>query len=150
MNNITSADKEELENVMRAISKVMLVDVHKRVQPLLDRYSLSKLHIGYLKILLDGPATLKALTQELCVDKANTTRAIVGMREAGLIDDDREDDSSRKYNVFLTSKGKELALELDVIMNKAFDIYTRDISSEEMHVLIKTFRKIQNNVENPE
>jgi len=148
MNSITGADKEEWETMMRSISKVMLVDVHKRVQPLLDRHGLSKLHLGYLKMLLDGPATLKTLTQELCVDKANTTRAIIGLRESGLIDDDREDDSSRKYNVFLTPKGRELAEEMNAIMDKAFDVYTKGISREEMHALLQTFKKIQKNVEN--
>ena len=148
MSEMTQSDKEEWETMMRAISKVVAVDVHKRVQPLLDRHGLSKLHIGYLKMLLDGPATLKTLTQELCVDKANTTRAIIGLRESGLIDDDREDDSSRKYNVFLTSKGMELALKLNAIMDKAFDDYTKEISREEMHALLQTFKKIQNNVEN--
>ena len=150
MNGITQPDKEEWEAMMRSITKVVLADVHKRVQPLLDRYSLSKLHIGYLKMLLVGPATLKELTQELCVDKANTTRAIVGLRESGLITDDREDDVSRKYNVFLTPEGKELALALSDKLDEAFGVYTRDISREEMHAMLLTFRKIQKNIETSE
>ena len=147
MNEITQSDKEEWEGVTRSLMKAMMADAQKRVQPYLDRHNLSKLHLGYMETLIQGPTTLKALSLNLCVDKANTTRAINSLREIGYVEDDREYEGSRKYNVFLTSKGMEIALELRAMLYKAFDDYMIGISREDLQTLTSLLRRIHTNIE---
>ena len=147
MNEITQSDKEEWEGVTRSLMKAMMADAQKRVQPFLERNNLTRLHLGYMEMLTQGPTTLKALSQELYVDKANTTRAINSLREIGFVDDDRESDSSRKYNVFLTPKGMEIALELKTMLHEAFDMYMIGISREDLLSLTSMLRKIHTNIE---
>ena len=150
MNEITQSDKEEWEGVTRSLTKAMMADAQKRVQPFLNRYNLSKLHLGYMEMLLQGPTTLKALSQDLCVDKANTTRAINSLRDFGYVDDDRESDCSRKYNVFLTPEGMEIALELRSMLSKVFDVYMSGITREELLSLTSMLKKIYVNVKSQE
>ena len=139
---------EDGHEVMHALSRAIMHDMHKRAQPILDRYELTRMQMPYLKLLIDnGRTTLRWLSDSLNVDKANTTRAINGLREKGLVADDRENENSRKYNIFLTPKGMELAGELKEVLDGVKEQYLEGISDEEIEFMVDVVRRIKKNVE---
>ncbi|MDR0887606.1 MAG: MarR family winged helix-turn-helix transcriptional regulator [Candidatus Methanoplasma sp.] len=135
--------KAAIAPIMRTVHK----DLMSRHQAVLGEYGLTKMHAGYIMALSHGPDTLKGISEKLNLDKANTTRAVVFLREAGLVTDDRVSDTSRKYNIFLTEKGQDIAQALKKSMNDAFDTYTKGISQEEIDAIIAVLEKIRRNID---
>jgi Transcriptional regulators len=138
---------EEWNNVFHILMRAVVHDMQNRLQSILDGHSLSKVHIAYLIALDAGNTTLKSLSDHLGMDKANTTRAINGLRKEGIVEDDRQAENSRKYNVFLTEKGKGLVKELKTELSRAYDQYMKDISPEEMRHTLEILDRIRKNVE---
>ena len=138
---------ESWNSVFHVLMRAVIHDVQKRLQPILDRYGLSKVHIAYLVALDAGQTTLRCLSDDLGMDKANTTRAMNGLREAGLAEDDRQSENSRKYNVFLTEGGKDLAKELKAELEGAYGQYMEGISDEEIRLTLDILDHIRKNVE---
>ena len=147
MNSEARINKEEWENAIKSLVRTVQTNIQRRTQHMMDKYELSQMHIAYLELLVVGSATLKALSQELGVDRANTTRAINGLRDRGLVEDDRRTENSRKYNVFLTKAGREFASGIKEELDKAFEEYMEGISQDEVHTMIDTLGKIQANAE---
>jgi len=140
---------ERWNNVFHVLMRAVVNDIQRRLQPTLDEHGLSKVHVAYLLALDSGRTTLRGLSDHLSLDKANTTRAVNGLRETGLAGDDRETESSRKYNVFLTEKGKELVKILKTELNGAYDQYMDGISKEEIQKTLDVLDHIRENVESP-
>ena len=138
---------ERWNGVFHVLMRAVVNDIQRRLQPTLDEHGLSKVHVAYLLALDSGRTTLRGLSDHLSLDKANTTRAVNGLREAGLTEDDREVKNSRKYNVFLTDKGKELVEILKTELNGAYDQYMERISEEEIHMTLDVLDRIRKNVE---
>jgi len=138
---------EEWNNVFHVLMRAVVHDIQSRLHPILERYGLSKVHIAYLMELDAGYTTLKSLSDHLGMDKANTTRAINGLRNAGFIRDDRHAENSRKYNVFLTDEGKELVKMLRAELDSAYDQYMKNISRDEMRHTLDILDRIRKNVE---
>jgi DNA-binding MarR family transcriptional regulator len=105
------------------------------------------MHVAYVMALKSGEMTMKAISEKLNMDKANTTRAMVFLREAGLITDDRESENSRKYNIFLTEKGQSLARALKRSMDEAFAVYTKGLSEDEIGAIIAVLEKVRKNID---
>ncbi|MDR2846162.1 MAG: hypothetical protein LBV63_02655 [Candidatus Methanoplasma sp.] len=135
--------KAMITPVMRTVHK----DLMNRHQIALGECGLTKMHVGYIMALKSGGMTLKALSEKLNMDKANTTRAMVFLRESDLIADDRKSENSRKYNIFLTEKGQTIADKLKKIMDEAFAEYTRGISEEEISAIVAVLEKIRKNID---
>jgi len=134
--------KTFVPGLMRVVKK----DMDQRCIEDIERYGLSKMHLGYLMMLSRGKVTMKALSEDLNMDKANTTRAIADLREKGLVTDDREKENNRKYNVFLTPEGEGLVVSLKEKVDRAFEDYMEGISPDEMAAFFSTLSKIKNNI----
>ncbi len=73
-------------------------------------YDLTAIYAEYLVALnLREGLTLVELSKFLDVDTANTNRIIKVLKKKGLVYDDRPSEKSKKFNIFLTKEGKELA-----------------------------------------
>ena len=80
---------------------------------MLKPFNLTSRHAGYIMALSNGNGmTMKALSETLCVDPANTTRVIAFLDEMGYVTNDCKKEGCRKFNVFLTEKGKQVAQEM--------------------------------------
>jgi len=75
-----------------------------------SEYGLTSAHAVYLIALeLQGAMSQKDLSKFLDMDPANTNRVVKVLREKGMIYDDRINQDSRNYKIYLTEIGKKLA-----------------------------------------
>ena len=73
-------------------------------------YGLTGVHATYLvAINLREGLTLVELSSFLDIDAANTNRVVKVLKEKGLAYDDRPTPKSKKFSIFLTDEGKQLA-----------------------------------------
>ncbi|MCK9322492.1 MAG: hypothetical protein RBR05_03130 [Candidatus Methanomethylophilaceae archaeon] len=122
-------------------------DLTFRTHPVMVEYGLSDLNGVYIFTLSQGPCTLKSLSDRLNVDKANTTRAIAQMKAKNVVDDNKESDKSRKFEVFLTDIGKEIAQKLIKIYDAAYKEYFRGLSDEDIATMIGIMHRIALNID---
>ncbi len=88
----------------------MSFQMRKNMNEMLVDYDLTSAHAVYLIALkLQDGQTLISLSKFLDLDAANTNRVIKVLRDKGFVYDDRETPKSRKYSIFLTESGRELA-----------------------------------------
>lgn len=132
-----------LPSYVHAISR----DITQRSAEILKKYGLKACYLPYLVTLFQkGSATMKELTEQTGTDKSNTTRMISELREKGIVADDRRSRNSKKYNVFLTEKGKELALESKHEFESSIDSLFSDLSPEELNTLIEIMKKTKDSI----
>ena len=102
----------DLQSIIICLSKLKKNSLKTQAK-LLKPYNLGTRHAGYIMALSDGNGmTMKELSDALCVDPANTTRVISSLTEMGLVDNDCQKEGSRKFNVFLTEKGKQMSEQM--------------------------------------
>lgn len=139
--------KEAWRSYVFIITRSINRDLTRKSQDILGEYGLSSLCLGYALVLMRGKATMRELSDRLNVDRANTTRAILDMREHGIVFDDRDTEKSRKYNVYLTERGKVLAGRLQECVSEICDAYFVGVSDGELRSMIGTMGKICKNVD---
>ena len=101
--------KIDLQSIIICLSKIKKKLVKSQAK-MLKPYGLSSRHAGYIMALSEGDGmTMKALSDTLSVDPANTTRVISVLTEKGYVSNDSKKNGSRKYNVFLTEMGRQAA-----------------------------------------
>jgi DNA-binding MarR family transcriptional regulator len=110
---------------------------------------LSSAHALYLIVLFENEGlTLKELTENVGVDKANTTRVVTDLKAKGFIYTDRKEDGSRKYKVFLTEEGKKAAEIVRSAIKKMLDNMFSILSDAERAQYIAILKKIIINITN--
>jgi DNA-binding MarR family transcriptional regulator len=110
---------------------------------------LSSAHALYLIVLFENEGlTLKELTENVGVDKANTTRVVTDLKAKGFIYTDRKEDGSRKYKVFLTEEGKKAAEIVRLAIKKMLDNMFSILSDAERAQYITILKKIIINITN--
>lgn len=139
--------KEYWKLFMPVAMRLFETEYHKRHEEIYQRYGISHIHFKYILTLDTGEHTLKQLSECLYFDKANTTRAIKFLEDKGYVYDDRESKTSRKYNIYLTEEGKEIAKYLREDLNKTFNILFDGISNEEMMAYINVVDRMCQNID---
>ncbi len=126
----------------------MSVQMRKNMTEFVKDYGLTSAHAIYLIALrLQDGQTLVSLSRFLDLDTANTNRVIKILREKQLIYDDRKSESSKKYSIYLTEEGRNLA---DRVMNGVTELnnkYFDNIPREDILHLRNTLIRILNNME---
>ncbi len=126
----------------------MSVQMRKNMTEFVKDYGLTSAHAIYLIALrLQDGQTLVSLSRFLDLDTANTNRVIKILREKQLIYDDRKSESSKKYSIYLTEEGRDLA---DRVMNGVTEPnnkYFDNIPREDILHLRNTLIRILNNME---
>jgi len=130
-----------------ALDRSVRNEMFKRCQHILDEYGITKLHTNYIIALSFNSLSHKSLCECLRIDKANTSRAIAHLRKAGYVTDNKESESSRKYDLSLTDEGRKIAKKLLKMSNDAFKQYFRGISDEEIALLDRCLMRIYKNID---
>ena len=95
-----------LPALLDRLSFHMRKNLTKTVEP----YGLNSSHAIYILALrVQNGQTTAGLSRFLDIDNANTHRVLKVLKEKGIVYDDRIDPRSKKYHVYLTDYGKELA-----------------------------------------
>ena len=115
----------DLQSVITGLSKLKKRALKSQTK-MLKPFGLTSRHAGYIMALSEGKGmTMKALSETLCVDPANTTRVVAYLDEMGYVTNDCKKEGCRKFNVFLTEKGMQVAQE----MKKSVACHSMEIMS---------------------
>ncbi|MDR1954811.1 MAG: MarR family winged helix-turn-helix transcriptional regulator [Candidatus Methanoplasma sp.] len=131
------------------VSDILKKEMTKELEPL----GLTSAHGIYIMglTLRDGQ-TMVGLSQFLDMDVSNTNHVIKVLRSKELVYDDRTSESSKKFKIYLTDKGKELGLHLMDFQTGYMNRYFNGISNEEIitlrNLLLKFLRNIDPDLDN--
>lgn len=110
---------------------------------------LGSAHALYLIVLSENDGlTLKELTENVGMDKANTTRVVSDLNVKGYIYTDRKEEGSRKYKVFLTEEGEKAAVIVRSAIKKMLDSFFSVLTETEREQYIAILKKIITNINN--
>ena len=130
----------------------MSMSMREHMTASVSEYGLTSAHVVYMIALeLQGPMTQKELSNFLDMDPANTNRVIKVLREKGMIYDDRVNEDSRNYKIYLTKIGKDLTVKTMDETNDWMNEVMSDIPLEEVmsmrNTLIKILSKMGTDIE---
>ena len=95
-----------------------------------------------LRLYLGDGVSHEDLTEQVCVDKATTTRAIKKLEEKGYVKLSANENDKRKYHIYLTQKALEQKEEILDISKKWEKQLTDALKQEELDQLFYLLRKI--------
>ncbi len=124
------------------------MQMRKNMTAIVSPYGLTHAHVVYLIALhLQDGQTMVSLSRFLDLDTANTNRVIKVLREKGLVYDDRTDSSQKKFKIFLTDEGKELAEHVMSKITELNNAYFADIPYEDIVHMRNTLLKVLKNMD---
>ena len=125
----------------------MSLVMRKNMTEIVSEYGLTSAHAVYLIALhLRDGQTLVSLSRFLDLDTANTNRVVKVLREKNLIYDDRKSESSKKYAIYLTDEGHQLASKVMNGITELNNSYFRDIPREDILQMRNTLIRVLNNM----
>ena len=136
-------DENNLNMLPNSIGKLKKL-IQKEMSIPVKPYGLGSNHAMYLLqlyIYRDG-LTLKKLSDNLGVDKANTTRVIADLDAKGYTVNDVADNNVRKYNVFLTDEGRVVAKEVYDFVTDMRAKMVSTITVDELECFFLTYKKL--------
>jgi DNA-binding MarR family transcriptional regulator len=126
----------------------MSILMRKNMTAIVSDYGLTSAHAVYLIALkLQDGQTLVSLSRFLDLDPANTNRVIKVLKEKEFVYDDRKTESSKKYSIFLTESGLELATLIMDSITKLNSSYFEGIPREEILQMRNTLIKVLRNMD---
>ena len=142
-------DRSEIywDSFLPAFFDRMSVMMKKNMTDLVSDYGITGAHAIYLIALrLQDGQTLVEISKFLDLDTSNTNRVVKVLREKELIYDDRKSESNKKYRIFLTEKGAQLA---DYVMEKTIELndsYLKGIPYKDIIQMRRTLIQIMDNM----
>lgn len=125
----------------------MSVLMRKNMTRIVEDYGLTSAHAIYLIALkLQDGQTLVSLSRFLDLDTANTNRVIKVLREKGFVYDDRKSENSKKYSIYLTESGQQLATKIMDGVTELNNQYFADIPREDILHMRNTLIHVLNNM----
>jgi DNA-binding MarR family transcriptional regulator len=129
---------------MDHMGTIMRRNMTKVVSP----YGLTSAHSIYLIALhLQDGQTMISLSRFLDLDPANTNRVVKTLKEKRLVFDDRKTEKSKKYSIFLTDAGKDLAEEIMVDNTETMNSYFAGIPKEKIVIVRNTLIEVLQNMD---
>lgn len=126
----------------------MSMIMRSNMNEIVAEYGLTSAHSVYLIALkLQNGQTLVSLSRFLDLDPSNTNRVIKVLKEKQMVYDDRKSESSKKYSIYLTPAGEELATKVMDNITELNNSYFEGISKEEILQMRNTLIKILKNID---
>lgn len=122
----------------------------------LKKFHLTSTYIGILILLFHHKEgySMSELSRLTSVDNALMTRNIKELEKVNYIYRNRENDFQRKYHICLTEEGRNVAKDLEQLLEKRQKDFLKLFTSEEQEILDKAFHivisKFTNNLEKGE
>ena len=122
--------------------------IQKKINEEVYKYNISSVHVLYIILLYEQDGLMPTeISSLIAVDKANTTRVLTDLLEKKLI---YKTDDIRKYKVYLTDKGKEIARIISSKHEELKKLALKNISNDEIEIFQTVFLKILNNLKEEE
>lgn len=110
---------------------------------ILKKYDLSSGSIPYIFTLEKNEGTSQnKLSKEIGNDKAMSARTIAKLIELEFVYKKQDERDSRAYNLYLTSKAKELIPKIRGEIQTVVNLITEDLTEEEKSITTKSLKKI--------
>jgi DNA-binding MarR family transcriptional regulator len=78
------------------------------------------------------------------MDRATITRAIIGLKQHGLVKTEKNANDGRSKHIYLTDHGQELCANLRPVMKQFGEHITRNLSSKAIKQLIDILKNVEN------
>ncbi|MCL2333289.1 MAG: MarR family winged helix-turn-helix transcriptional regulator [Candidatus Methanoplasma sp.] len=115
---------------------------------IVSEHGLTSAHSIYLIALnLQDGQTMVQLSHFLDLDPANTNRVLKTLKDKGFVYDDRKTEASKKYSVFLTDSGRELAKTIMTGLTDLNNSYFEGIPREDVVRMRNTLIKVLQNID---
>lgn len=150
LNNKYSEFNETIAPWIGKTAKMLHLYVNGVIQE--HHFNITKEQWVVLKILHENESAEGIVQNDLALvtnrNKATLTRLINTMERKNLVARVPSKKDSRKNLIFITKKGEQLFLKIKPIFLKAIEDISLGITEEEIENLIKTMKKLQNNLIN--
>lgn len=112
--------------------------------------SLSELEVSHCQAMIlikivDAPASMSALSKEMCCHKSNITQVVSGLESKGLIERETKEDDRRVILLKLTAKGRGLAVSMKKVVctraTECMDVFSPDEKKTFAELLKKYIEK---------
>ena len=125
----------------------MSLQMRKNMTAIVEPYGLTHAHaISLIALALQDGQTMVGLSRFLDLDTANTNRVIKVLREKGFVYDDRKSESNKKFHIYLTDEGRELAEGIMTKVTELNESYFANIPREEILTMRNTLIQVLNNM----
>jgi len=122
--------------------------MRKNMTKIVNEHGLTSAHSIYLVALnLQDGQTMIQLSRFLDLDPANTNRVIKTLKEKGFVFDDRKTETSKKYSVYLTESGRELAKRIMTCITELNNSYFEGIPREDIVRMRNTLIRVLQNMD---
>lgn len=147
---ISSHSKESLRLWLRMLAATNLIE--KDVKAFLqENFSSTLPRFDILAALERSPEglTMGQLSEQLLVSNGNVTGVVARLQNDGCVEREQSETDGRSYRVKLTSKGRNLFLQMAGPHEAMIDAVFDDFSEEEMHLLSALLEKIRTSSSRP-
>lgn len=122
--------------------------MRKAMNQTMAKYGLTSAHSYYLIALdIQDGQTQRELSRFLDMDPANTNRVVKVLTQKGFVKDDRPTPTAKKYKIWLTDSGREVADEVMADSQERMNAYMSGITLEEIEDLRNKLVHILKNVD---
>ena len=137
-----------LDDAKRVILNLMYTQnvVAEKFYETLKPFELSGEQYNVLRILREqkgNPANMCVIQERMITKNSNTTRLIDKLLLKGLVTRNVCPENRRKMEIFITEKGLDLLKELDPIVVEHEQLFTQNLTSEEIQNLIQLLEKFR-------
>lgn len=137
---------EPLPLKQRSIIHLMLInnDINERINHALKKFGVSLQQFNVLRILRGrkgSPANLSTLNERMVTKMSNTTRLVDKLILKGFVNRIICPTNRRKVEISITSKGKKILQEMDVVMQNVEDDLVKNFSTKDLELLNQLLNK---------
>lgn len=135
-----AAGTRELAERLLALWKYVARQAGGELADLLDELDLSLAQLKTLEtvVALDGPPSVKELSESLGCSLANSSRAVDALARRGLIERREDEDDRRIKRVSVTAEGRRTLGRIDALRTRALEHYAASLDEAQRASLAET------------
>lgn len=123
--------------------------LEKKSLPIMQMYDLRKVELDILSFFSmqerEGD-TAKDIMRTKRISKAHVSKSVDNLKRRGYISLEEDKKDHRRIHIFLTQEGHQVLAEFTEVRKQCKEILFRNITKEEMQVMMRVMEKMQQNV----
>lgn len=137
---------EDIKSLLK-LNSLIFRNTQAYLDKVLEEFELSSGSYTYLLILKNNEGiSQNKISEELCCDKAMTTRTISKLIKLGYLDREKDEFDYRSNKIFLTDKAKATVEKVMDKISDLVELMTKDLGEEEKINTLDSMNKILNNI----
>lgn len=137
---------EDIKYLLK-LNSLIFRNTQAYLDKVLEEFELSSGSYPYLLILKDNEGiSQNKISEELCCDKAMTTRTITKLIGLGYLERKKNESNYRSNKIYLTEKAKVTVLKIIDLKDELIESMTKDLSEDEMKTTLDSMNLMLNNI----